>query len=281
MRRTFPQLRAETAKLVERAHEKNSWPALEIDGMLLLQAPSLAGKRLKHAFTTRKGGNTPPPFDTFNLGRHDAAIDYWEDALANRKKLCAGLEIPYAELRVPGQVHSKRVVFAEDAQQLKEVDAVATVSSDVPILLHYADCVPIIIFDPRRSALAVVHAGWRGTAAMIASEAVTALVNRAGSEAWDLIAAVGPAIGSCCYPTSAEAAKSLASTVTDGELFITLRDGQPCPDLQAINAMQLLERGLSIVDVSDQCTACNSGLFYSHRKSGGITGRQGAIACLI
>jgi YfiH family protein len=189
--------------------------------------------------------------------------------------------MPFNELRVPGQVHSKRVVFAEDAHQLKEVDAVATVSSNVPVLLHYADCVPIIIFDPRRSALAVVHAGWRGTAAMIASEAVTALVTRAGSEAWDLIAAVGPAIGSCCYPTSFEAAKSLASTVTDGELFITLRDGQPCPDLRAINAMQLLERGISTVDVSDLCTACNPQLFYSHRQSGGLTGRQGAIACLI
>jgi YfiH family protein len=249
--------------------------------MQLLQAPGLTGQRLKHAFTTRKGGDTPAPFDSFNLGRHDAAVDHWDDAVANRKKLCAALGMPFNELRVPGQVHSKRVVFAEDAQQLKEVDAVATVSSSVPVLLHYADCVPIIIFDPRRSALAVVHAGWRGTAAMIASEAVTALVTRAGSEAWDLIAAVGPAIGSCCYPTSADAAKSLASTVTDGELFITLRDGQPCPDLRAINAMQLLERGISTVDVSDLCTACNPQLFYSHRQSGGLTGRQGAIACLI
>lgn len=281
MRRSFPQLRAETAKLVERAHEKTSWPTVEIDGMLLLQAPGLSGHRLKHAFTTRKGGNTPAPFDSFNLGRHDAAAQCWDDALENRKKLCAALAMPFNELRVPGQVHSKRVVFAEDSHQLKEVDAVATVSSNVPVLLHYADCVPIIIFDPRRSALAVVHAGWRGTAAMIASEAVTALVTRAGSEAWDLIAAVGPAIGSCCYPTSFEAAKNLASTVTDGELFITLRDGQPCPDLRAINAMQLLERGISTVDVSDLCTACNPQLFYSHRQSGGLTGRQGAIACLI
>ncbi|HNB21119.1 MAG TPA: peptidoglycan editing factor PgeF [Candidatus Melainabacteria bacterium] len=274
-------MRFETAKLVEKAYEKSSWPTVEIDGLQLLQAPSLTGKRLKHAFTTRKGGNTPAPFDSFNLGRHDAAVDHWNDALENRKKLCSALDVPFADLRVPGQVHSKRVVFAEDSQQLKEVDAVATVSSNVPVLLHYADCVPIIIFDPRRSALAVVHAGWRGTAAMIASEAVTALVTRAGSEAWDLIAAVGPAIGSCCYPTSAEAAKSLASTVTDGELFITLRDGQPCPDLRAINAMQLLERGLSVVDVSDLCTACNPDIFYSHRQSGGQTGRQGAIACLI
>lgn len=281
MRRPFTPLRSETAKLVEKAHEKSTWQTIEIDGMLLLQAPCLTGQRLKHAFTTRKGGNTPAPFDTFNLGRHDAAVDHWNDAVTNRKKLCSALGMPFADLRVPGQVHSKRVVFAEDSPQLKEVDAVATVSSNVPILLHYADCVPIIIFDPRRSALAVVHAGWRGTAAMIASEAVTALVTRAGSEAWDLIAAVGPAIGSCCYPTSAEAAKSLASTVTDGELFITLRDRQPCPDLRAINAMQLLERGLSVVDVSDLCTACNPDLFYSHRQSGGQTGRQGAIACLI
>ncbi|MBC7998782.1 MAG: peptidoglycan editing factor PgeF [Leptolyngbya sp.] len=274
-------MRQETAKLVERAHDKSTWKMVDRDGLTLLQAPSLMGKRLSHAFSTRHGGNTPKPFDSFNLGRHDAAIDYWEDAVINRKKLCSALDIPDGNLRVPGQVHSKRVVFAEDTTQLKEVDAVATLSSNVPILLNFADCVPIIIFDPRRSAIAVVHAGWRGTAAMIVSEAVTALVTRAGSEAWDLIAAVGPAIGSCCYPTSAEAAKSLVSTVTDGELFITLRDGQPCPDLRAINAMQLLERGVSTVDVSDLCTACNPDLFYSHRQSGGITGRQGAIACLI
>jgi hypothetical protein len=92
-----------------------------------------------------------------------------------------------------------------------------------------------------------------------------------------MVAAVGPGIGSCCYPTSREVAEQLASTVPGGSDLIIWNE-QPHPDLKALNAAQLADSGLARIDVSDLCTACRPDLFYSHRQSGGKTGRQGAIA---
>ncbi|HEY9787932.1 MAG TPA: peptidoglycan editing factor PgeF, partial [Candidatus Obscuribacterales bacterium] len=211
--------------------------------------------------------------------RHDAAKDYWDDALKNRFRLCETLAVPSQRLKVPGQVHSDRVVFLEETDQLREVDAVFTVSPDVPILLHFADCVPIILYERRKNSVCVIHAGWRGTAASIARKAVENLVNKLKADPRHMVAAVGPAIGSCCYPTSDEAAAQLATTISEASLFIE-RLEQPRPDLGAINAMQLLKAGVEEVDVCNLCTCCHPELFYSHRHSGGITGRQGAIACL-
>ena len=106
-----------------------------------------------------------------------------------------------------------------------------------------------------------------------------------GAEVWlppaDMVAAVGPAIGSCCYPTGGDVAEKLSKTISSAEGMFVERDGNVCPDLKAINALQLLESGVGEVDVTELCTACNPQTFYSHRQSGGKTGRQGAIASII
>ena len=152
-----------------------------------------------------------------------------------------------------------------------------------PLLLHFADCVPIILYDPKQAAIAVVHAGWRGTATSIVQNAVKEMTENFGTRAADVIAAVGPAIGSCCYPTGDDAAEKLGRTVKDAAGLIERpKEGdQFRADLKALNAMQLLEAGVQNVDVTDLCTACRPDIFYSHRQSGGKTGRQGALAQLL
>jgi YfiH family protein len=258
---------------------KNRWPMVEVKGLKLHRSPLLAERtELTHAFTTRFGGESKPPLDWFNLGRHINDSEAQKDAMKNRERLCNALQVDYARLVVPGQVHSNRVVAANH-DQFAQVDAVATLDSGVPILLHFADCVPIMVYDTGKRALAVVHAGWKGTAARIVKNAVSFLQDNYGSQAADMIAAIGPAIGSCCYPTALDVAEQLKATVRNSDGLI-LWQAQPRPDLKAINAMQLLESGVAKVDVTDICTACQPQLFYSHRHSGGKTGRQGAIACI-
>lgn len=267
-------------QLRQRALRKNEWRTRKVKGLTVLQSPLLLEQPLKaHAFTTRLGGETPDPFDTFNLGRHDAAKDHWDDALNNRHRLCDALSISSEHLKVPGQVHSDRVEYVEECETYREVDALFTAMEDVPILLHFADCVPIIVFESVRRIACVIHAGWRGTASEIARKAVGRMVETLGASPEDMVAAVGPAIGTCCYPTSDEVAQRLSSTVSDARELVVFGE-QPRPDLRAINAMQLLESGVAQVDVCDLCTCCHPELFYSHRQSGGLTGRQGAIACL-
>ena len=165
-------------------------------------------------------------------------------------------------------------------ENLVDCDAVATNTNDLPILLHFADCVPIILFDREKRAFCVVHAGWEGTANGIVRQAVRHLVQAFGCRASSLKAAIGPAIGACCYQTGDDVAQKLAASVSSAKGLVETKEGKPYPNLKAFNAMQLLEEGVVEVDVAEWCTACCPELFYSHRRDHGITGRQGAIAGL-
>lgn len=268
-------------KNLERSLEKNSWHFKECDDLKLIFSPLLAGEPgLIHAFTTRHRGDSPSPVDSFNLGRHLKTDQSRMDALKNRKRLCQALGVDFDRMVVPGQVHSSTVVLSEKTGGFADIDGIATNTRKRPILLHFADCVPVIIYDPKTVALAIVHAGWKGTAGQIAKNGVAILSSEFGCRPADMLAAVGPAIGSCCYPTGEEVAVKLGATAVEAGQLIEYCNGQPHPDLKAINALQLLEAGVGQVDVTALCTACDPETFYSHRQSGGKTGRQGAIGCL-
>jgi len=294
-------------KLIDVALATNAWVTRQYDELELLQSPLLNSEEkhgLLHAFTTRHGGQTPAPYESFNLGRHVANGQLKEDALANREVLCRVLGFNYGHLKVPGQVHSGNVVQILDAvsnPDLSGVDALTTSITAVPLLLHFADCVPVMIYERKKKLLAIAHAGWRGTAQSIVKNSVELLVRTMGGDPAHMIAAVGPAIGTCCYPTGDDVADKLLSTVAPenssssnsslgsesvrallaARLVVRGDDGSVRPNLKAINALQLLQVGVAEVDVSNLCTACKPDLFYSHRQSGGVTGRQGAIACMV
>jgi len=289
-------------KLIDVALATNAWVTRQYDALELLQSPLLNTEEkhgLIHAFTTRHGGQTPAPYESFNLGRHVANGQLKEDALANRDVLCNALGFNYGHLKVPGQVHSGNVVQITDAvsnPDLSGVDALVTSLTAVPLLLHFADCVPVMIYERKKKLLAIAHAGWRGTAQSIVKNSVELLVRSLGGDPANMIAAVGPAIGTCCYPTGDDVVEKLLDTVAPenssasqsdharaliaSRLVVRGADDTVRPNLKAFNALQLLQVGVAEVDVSNLCTACKPELFYSHRQSGGTTGRQGAIACL-
>jgi hypothetical protein len=269
-------------KTATRARNKNPWTTKQYGDIVINQSPLLAGQtKLVHAFTTRHGGKSPTPADTFNLGKHLNTDESRADALANRRALCHALGLNFDHLSVPAQVHSSIVLIADERTAYPDVDGLVTDQPDKPLLLHFADCVPVMIFDCNRQVLCIVHAGWRGTAGTIAKNGVQLMEQKFGCRPADMVAAVGPAIGSCCYPTGGDVAEKLSKTVSSAEGMFVERDGNVCPDLKAINALQLLESGVGEVDVTELCTACNPQTFYSHRQSGGKTGRQGAIASII
>jgi hypothetical protein len=289
------------SQLLSRALHVNDWHIKDIEGLHLAHSPLLSSEKdLIHAFTTRIGGSCPEPYDSFNLGRSVGDEAVKKAALLNREKLCQTLGLTHDRLHVPGQVHSGNVVHvgAESAvhpgsQALSGVDGLTTADRGLPLLLHFADCVPVMVYERRRRLLSIVHAGWRGTAEAIAAQAVKRMVEMGGEPKY-MLAAVGPAIGTCCYPTGEDVAVRLMSTVCSDQthsqagsaalvqaLVLRREDGQPRPNLKAINALQLLQQGVGEVDVTSFCTSCKPELFFSHRQSGGVTGRQGAIACLL
>ncbi len=269
--------------------QERDWPQVNVSGLTLLRSPLLKDfSRLSHAFTTRLGGKSPSPFDSFNLGIHQAAQFHKADALSNRQMLCQSLSMQYDALVVPQQVHSKNVAYVDQPQPLKDIDGVATDKVNLPLLLHFADCVPIILYSPQQNVLAAVHAGWRGTASRIAVEAVNMLQTRFNCQPSELVAAIGPAIGPCCYPTGADTAEHLRNSVAEEQrleethsYLFWVKNGIVHPNLKAINGYQLWRQGIRSIDISNACTACLSQYFYSHRRTNGQTGRQGFIAALV
>ncbi len=136
--------------------------------------------------------------------------------------------------------------------------------SGIPVVIRTADCLPILIADPRNRAVAAVHAGWRGVVCEIASKAVEAMTQEFGSKPEDLIVAIGPGIGPCCFEVGPEVAVQFQLT------------GRTKVDLVATTCRQLRRNGVSArqVSLSGLCTYCNPELFESYRRDREAAGRM-------
>ena len=160
------------------------------------------------------------------------------------------------------QTHSDRVLFVEHSGEKQlDGDGLITRTSGLWISVRTADCLPILLIDPKNRAAAAVHAGWRGTARQIVQGAVAGMVKRFGSEPACLLAAIGPGIGACCFEVGEEVACHFERFTTDR------KQSKAHVDLKAANLHQLLGCGLSEtnVDVSPLCTASSPG-FHSFRR---------------
>lgn len=236
--------------------------------MDLLSSPLLAA--FPHGFTTRRGGTSAPPFARLNLG--SAVGDEGAAVEANWRALREATGLEFARVR---QVHGDRVVVAhEPSPPIEEADAVLSTTAGLAASVAVADCVPVLIGDPRSGAVVAVHAGWRGTLARIAARAVEALRREVGAHACDLLAAVGPAIGPCCYEVSPDLAQVFRADL--GARVAEPRGGGSRVDLWLANELVLRQAGLcrERIEVLGRCTACDPDAFFSHRRERGRTGRQ-------
>lgn len=214
------------------------------------------------AFSTRVGGVSEGPFASLNLGK--LTLDREEHVEENRRLLCAEVGADVAMLALNRQQHSVIVNRAKRGSRGEPGDGLWTDEPGVPMLKLTADCVPIVLAREDRPALAVLHAGWRGLLEGIVGVGVAAL---GGTPR----AAVGPAIGPCCYEVGPEVAepfrRRFGSDILMGRML----------DLWTAAERALREAGISSVERFDICTSCNPELFFSHRRDEGVTGRQGVI----
>jgi YfiH family protein len=227
---------------------------------LTLDRLSAAG--LPHATTTRHCPGTPggdPPFGV-------------EAGTA----LGAGV----AAVAFARQVHGAHVVRATTGGALGEADAIVTTAPAQPIAVVSADCLPIVLYDPEAAALAVAHVGWRGTVKHTPRAAVAALA-RLGAAPARMLAAIGPAIGPCCYEVDRVVIDPLGAAFPSIDAWITAKgSGKWMLDLWAVNEWALADAGLDRANVLNArlCTACRTDLFYSYRK--GHRGRLITLAML-
>jgi len=239
--------------------------AMESDGFLV-------------AFTERGGGVSTGPFASLNLGLRSG--DDPRGVTQNRRRVVEGLGV--AEFACVRQVHGARVVragraragagFADPDTALGDADAIVTASAGVPVAVLTADCVPVALADARTGRVAVVHAGWRGVAAGVMAEALKHFPERAGVRA-----AIGPGICVDHYEVGEDVAFSVSAAIDGGA--VTKRIGEALHlDLPASIARVLKAAGVRSIERAEECTAHLPERFFSHRRDGERTGRQGLVA---
>lgn len=211
-------------------------------------------------FTGREGGVSEAPYTSLNLGRW---TDDDPDAVSeNRRRASDGRPLAFAK-----QVHGTRAITvdgATDADAIAEADGVATASTDLVALVLTADCLPVALAST--NAIAMVHAGWRGLADGVLESGVEAL--RALDPDGAIHAAIGPAAGVCCYEVGDEVAARFPDEPRRADRRI---------DLKQIAARRLAAAGVEQVHDVGRCTMCEPDVFFSHRASGPVTGRQGGL----
>ena len=245
---------------------------------------------LKHFVTTRFGGVSLPPYDSLNLGLHTA--DNPEHVIENRSLLASETGIAADHFLFASQVHSGDVkIIDEEAitsgvlSQNPQTDATITNLPGSCLMVMVADCVPVLLFDPVKRVIAVIHAGWRGTVQHITSNTIKVMIDRFGSNPADILAGIGPSIGPCCYEVGEEvkAVVNESFGTTEGYLVSQPHSAKPHFDLWYANQKQLTDLGVKPenIETAQLCTKCNHQIFFSSRADKGVTGRFAAGICLV
>ena len=252
---------------------------------------------LVHGFSTRSGGVSELA-DEKVLNLSFTEWDGRENVEENRRRLQGALGASDFALTTMKQIHSDAIhVFRAAPRHARSGDASATNQTGLLLAVLTADCVPVLLVDPRQRAVAAIHAGWRGTLARITEKTVGGMQLEFSSRPQDLLAAIGPSIGPCCYEVGADFVPKFSAQFADAaEYFDEARSGeepnplqwlnmappghQPPPkpvhlDLRKANRSQLLAAGLHAQNIfeSNLCTGCRTDLFFSYRKEGARSGR--------
>ena len=221
----------------------------EQQSLVWLASPLLGGVR--HGFSTRRGGVSPAPWDTLNLG--------------------------------PGRGDAPENV-EENYRRFFAAHALITAEKGLPLVVFSADCGILLLHDPDAGCVGAVHAGWRGCAAGIVEKTVREMVRLLGARPERILAAVGPCIGKCCFETDGDVPEAMRTSALgpEAEPYLERRGPKYHVDLAGLNRQWLLHAGVAPehIDICGLCTACRPDLFWSHRKMGEARGAQVAVICL-
>jgi YfiH family protein len=253
----------------------------EKNGLRYFTFSSLEAAGVGHAVFTRRGGASLAPFDSLNLG--SSVGDDPEAVAENRRRALAVCGRTPASVPELHQVHSSRIVRARDRDVVfpAPADGAVTDSPDDTLWLRFADCVPILLYDPVRRAAGLAHAGWKGTAAKAGAAAVAALRAHFGSRPADVLAGIGPCIGPDHYAVGDDVVASIRSAFGPAaEGFFIRHESGLRLDLPAANEFTLREAGVERIEQAGICTACHTEDWFSHRAERGRTGRFGALMWL-
>jgi YfiH family protein len=254
-----------------------------INNLAWYRFESLDHPSLLQAAFTRLGGASAAPYDGLNVGS-----SVGDDPCAvqhNQDLMYRALGIRANQVVFPRQVHGNRVARVDrgaGGTVVPDTDALVTNCTGIYLLMRYADCVPVVLWDPEHAAVGLVHAGWQGTLMQVVKAAVERMVTEYNSQPDVLLAGIGPAIGPCCFEVGPEVVAQVQATLPDVGRVLSrqTQDGHAHLDLWEANRGQLERCGVLQSEIAARCTCCRQDEFYSHRGSGGRTGRFAVIVGL-
>jgi YfiH family protein len=238
---------------------------------------------LFHAVITRNGGVSPAPWSSLNLG--GSGGDERSRIIKNRNLLFQAFNLASNSIYDVWQVHSDTVICTDEPRSPviphQKADAIITNRQNVVLLMLFADCVPIILYDPVQKAVGIAHAGWKGTVLQVAAKAVERMKFCYGSQPSNIRAAIGPSIGPDHYTVGTDVIQSIRNAfgpVSDD--FFQDNNSGIILDLWKCNSYILEQIGVEHVEVAGICTACHTEDWFSHRAEHGQTGRFGVLVGL-
>ena len=247
---------------------------------------------VEHCFTTRIGGVSKGIYESLNLsftrGDEDAAVR------ENFRRLAGAMKTDVSEFVFTDQTHTTNVrrVTAEDAgkgivkeRDYTDIDGLITNEPGLVLSTFYADCVPLYFVDPVHRAIGMSHSGWKGTVGKMGAATITAMKREFGTEAKDLVCAIGPSICQDCYEVSGDVIQQFRENFDEAywpELFYKKENGKYQLNLWRANELIFTEAGIrgDHIAVTNVCTHCNPDNLFSHRTTGDKRGNVSAFLAL-
>jgi len=242
----------------------------------------------QHIFTTRLGGASSGVWDSWNFGENRG--DDIECVKENYRRAGEIFGVGRDDFAVSRQVHGTEVRLVSEADRHVigetvpyEADGLVTDIKGLPLVIHIADCVPMLLHDPEAEVIAAVHCGWRSSVDDILSVAVAKMC-ALGAKPGHIRAAIGESIGVCCFETDSEVPEAVERYLGGDteELLFPKENGKTMVDLRGANRRRLLQLGLlpEHIDVLDVCTVCHPEKYWSHRATNGVRGSMAAVIML-
>jgi YfiH family protein len=257
----------------------------ERDGVKVLVCKPIEGAGFTNAFSTRLGGVSDFPSNSLNLAGFDE--DSTANIYENRRRFLQAVGGEF-QLSTAWQVHGDGVKLVKDRIDIDNsegrFDALVTRLRSVLIGVKTADCVPVLIADPKTGGCAAIHAGWRGTVASIVVRAIEKMQSEFGSSPKDLIAAIGPAAGCGSYEIGQDVIDAFAANFEgSGKYFSGTKEGHALVDLHLANKDQLVSCGVALDSIytAPFCTMGRTDLFFSYRLEKRKFGKTGRLLSVI
>ncbi len=233
-----------------------------------------------HGILTRHGGVSEGHYHALNVGR--LVGDDPASVEENHRRGMQALARDLTGLAETRQVHGADIAPVErdpaHTRERPEADGMVTNQAGVTLWMRFADCVPILLFDPQKKVAGIAHAGWRGTVNRVAKNAVEAMQAQYGTRPQDILAGIGPSICPDHYLVGEEVISQVQHTFgSEAKQLLHRENGNVTLDLWQANRLVLAQAGVQRIEISGQCTACDVESWFSHRAEQGRTGRFGAL----